>query len=346
MRTTVALLGLILVSTPPGNAASAATGANSPVHFQNADSVLAWINAYRHAPEPARLPDALGALSRAGALNDPETAGVYVGFIAGVIAANPARARRLIAKMTEIQAEHHWVIVRAIAYSGAPEWKSLLRDLAPRVPNRQVMVDRYVSGGLPTLEQVDFAKSAGMWERMRGRWQRKPKKAVTLEPTPDVLDSFWGYYFATGAYMPVARIVGMLAWSNDRDDVEKLTVGSMAKYTLALNATRGADLLRLLKWARAQQSKDVRKILDEVIEAAENVETARLRKQALAAIDEFKRKGPGYRRELSMWSKVGQGALSLGCIGAAATGQVALGLPCVIGGAMSSAALNFWNNGQ
>jgi hypothetical protein len=35
-------------------------------------------------------------------------------------------------------------------------------------------------------------------------------------------------------------------------------------------------------------------------------------------------------------------ALSVGCVAAAATGQVAFGLPCVIGGAASSAALKMW----
>jgi hypothetical protein len=40
---------------------------------------------------------------------------------------------------------------------------------------------------------------------------------------------------------------------------------------------------------------------------------------------------------------IGQGALALGCIAAAATGQVEFGIPCVVGGAASSAALGYWN---
>jgi hypothetical protein len=38
--------------------------------------------------------------------------------------------------------------------------------------------------------------------------------------------------------------------------------------------------------------------------------------------------------------------LAAGCIVAAATGQVELGLPCVLGGGLSSAALYYWNNNQ
>ena len=73
------------------------------------------------------------------------------------------------------------------------------------------------------------------------------------------------------------------------------------------------------------------------------LEGARVRKEALAAIDELKTKGPGYRREVSLWGRVGEGALAIGCIAAAAAGQIEFGLPCVIGGATSSAALSAWD---
>jgi hypothetical protein len=116
----------------------------------------------------------------------------------------------------------------------------------------------------------------------------------------------------------------------------------MAKFTLAANAARDADLLAILKRAREHHEKPMVATLDEVIEAAETVEAARLRKKALAEIEELKRKGPGYKRNLSFWGQVGQGALAVGCIAAAATGHIELGLPCVIGGGVSSAALSFW----
>jgi hypothetical protein len=71
-----------------------------------------------------------------------------------------------------------------------------------------------------------------------------------------------------------------------------------------------------------------------------------VRREALGAIDDLKRKGPQSKRDLSTWGQIGQGALALGCIAAAATGQVQFGLPCVLGGAASSAALNYWGSQQ
>ena len=133
----------------------------------------------------------------------------------------------------------------------------------------------------------------------------------------------------------------MLPWSKDRDMVERLTVGSMAKVTLANNATTYPDLLLLLKSMAKYQSEEVAKPLGEVIQAAETAQAPRLKKEALAAIDELKRKGPGYRREMTVWGYVGQGAIAVGCIAAAVASLTTLGLPCVVGGAVTSAALNY-----
>jgi hypothetical protein len=136
----------------------------------------------------------------------------------------------------------------------------------------------------------------------------------------------------------------MLRWSKERDVVEKLTLGSMAKYTLAINASRNSDLLATLKRAATQdQPEGVKPVLADVIEAAEAVDTAKLRNEALAAIEELKRRGPGSRRDLSLWGQVGEGALAIGCIAAAVAGQVEFGIPCVIGGAATSAALRMWD---
>jgi hypothetical protein len=87
----------------------------------------------------------------------------------------------------------------------------------------------------------------------------------------------------------------------------------------------------------------VKPVLKEIIEAAETVETGKLRAEALAAIEELKRKGPGSRRDLSVWAQVGEGALAISCIALAVAGQVEFGIPCVIGGVATSAALRVWD---
>ena len=102
----------------------------------------------------------------------------------------------------------------------------------------------------------------------------------------------WGYYLATGSYQPIGRIIKLLPLANDKDNVDNLTTGSAAKFTLASNAVRDLHLLAMLKRAVKGQPEEAAKVLNDVIETAENVDTVRMRKELLAAIEELKQKGP------------------------------------------------------
>jgi hypothetical protein len=342
MRFALALLVIV------GLVAPASATVPPRTEFASLDAVSRWISGYRARPEPAKLPAAVRALSQFGAFKDPESSGVYIGFIAGVIGFSYGRAEEIIGKTLPVAPADQWVIVRAIAYSGHPEWKGLLRKFSERLPLRKVMIEKYLSGELATLNEIPLErKDPTLWDKMKDPFQKtKAKKPheTTYDKSPELLDTLWGYYFGTGSYPPIARVVTLLPWSTDRDSIDKLTVGNMAKYTLASNAGRDPELLAMLKRASTEQPKNA--VLIEIVEAAETMETTRLRKDALASIEELKRKGPGYKRDVTTWGQIGQGALALGCIAAATAGQIQFGLPCVIGGATSSAALNFWSQQQ
>jgi hypothetical protein len=319
-------------ATPPGGA------------LNSTDAMLKWINAYRGKPEPDALPVLVRGLSEMQAFKDPESSGAYIGFVAGVLGTNPERATALIEKMLAIQPADHWVLVRAIAYSGLPNWKVLLLKYADRMGTRSGMIDKYVGGRLPTLEQISYRNAKpGMLDKIKVAFSFGvvPEKPIVLEPSPELIDVLWGYYLATGAYQPIGRIINLLPLANDKDNVDSLTTGSAAKFTLASNAVRDLHLLAMLKRAAKSQPEDTAKILNDVIETAENVDTARMRKESLAAIEELKQKGPNSKRDMTTWGQVGQGALSMGCVVAAATGQVEIGIPCVIGGAAYSAGLQY-----
>jgi hypothetical protein len=164
----------------------------------------------------------------------------------------------------------------------------------------------------------------------------------TFASNQDLLDTLWGYYFATGSHIAIVRIMQMLPWSKSRDTLDKLTVGSMARYTLASYAVRDAELREFLHSELAGQPAAIKVPLGEAIEAADTVQLGAVRKDALAAVEELKAKGSDSRRNLDFWSQVGLGAVALGCVSAAALGQVEFGIPCVIGGSASQGLLSFW----
>src|SRR5262245_338786 len=171
MRYGIAVLvtiGLVAV----GLVAPASAALPARTEFTSLDAVSKWISTYRSKPEPARMPAAVRALSQFGAFKDVESSGIYVGFIAGVISANPSKAEALVAKMLPIAPVDEWVIVRAVAYSGHPAWKDLLRQVGPRLTSRQVMIDKYLEGKLPTLDEIPLEKkNPSLWEKMKGPFQ-------------------------------------------------------------------------------------------------------------------------------------------------------------------------------
>jgi hypothetical protein len=334
-------VALILAALPaaPSRAASPPNAA-----WNSTGSILKWINAYRHRPEPEDLPAVVRALSSMQAFKDAESSGPYIGFIAGVLGDNPDRAEMLIARMLPIDPADHWVLVRAIVYSGLPDWRNLLATFVDRMATRRAMIDQYLDGKLPTLDQIDYKPAKpGMFDKIKVslHLEKERKKAIALDPTPELIDVLWGYYLATGGYAPIQKVIKLLPLSDDKDNVDNLTAGSAAKFTLASNAVRDTELLQMLKWADKSQPQDVKVVLDDVIQTADTVDTVHMRKESLAAIEELKEKGPNSKRELSGWGQVGQGALSMGCVVAAATGQIELGIPCVIGGAAYTAGLQY-----
>ena len=322
--------------------AALAQPANTP--WSSTESILKWINGYRHRPSPDDLPAVVRALSTMQAFKDAESSGPYIGFIAGVLGDNSDRAEILIAKMLPIDPADHWVLVRAIAYSGLPNWRELLATFVDRMVTRRAMIDQYLDGKLPTLDQIDYqVVKPGMFDKLKVslRIEKDKKKPVALAPTPELVDVLWGEYLATGGYAPIEKVIKLLPLSADKDNVDNLTAGSAAKFTLASNAVRDVDLLQMLKWADKGQPAEVKVVLDDVIQTADTVDTVHMRKESLEAIAELKEKGPYSKRELSGWGQVGQGALSMGCVVAAATGQIELGIPCVIGGAAYTASLQY-----
>lgn len=261
-------------------------------------------------------------MSRLGLFLDHKKAGVYIGFISGVLGRHPLQAERLVAQSFPLPPSDQVALIKAIAYSGLANWKGVLAGVIERMPARKVLIGTYLYGEAKALD------------------------TLALDESPFVLDVYWGRYFATGSQQAVHRIVSAMAWSTEENNLERLTIGSMAKWTLASNASRDKDLLDALKVEMNVQPANVRQPLREVIMASETFETEALRKKALASIDKLKLRGPKSDKQVAWWGKAGQTALALGCIAASALGQVQVGVPCVIGGALSSAALTLFGPGN
>jgi hypothetical protein len=319
MRAFAVLAALGLLAQAPMSAAAApprvARAEASPTTlFASPEVIARWINGYRAKPEPDKLPTAVKAMSAYGMFKDTETSGLYIGFMAGVLASEGDKADGMLSRMFPLPAEDHTAVIKALAYSGRPTWKASLKGIAERMPARANVVDRYLTNKLPDLA------------------------TLPLDAGVAPLDVLWGVYYATGSYEPILRIISILHWSKTADNVDRLTIGSMARWTLAQNASRDMELLVLLKRALATEPKATATLLRDIVESAEIGEVAKIRKDAIASIETMKVKGSKNLQNYNWWSQAGQTVLALGCVTASALGQAQIGIPCVIGGALSGVA--------
>jgi hypothetical protein len=301
--------------------------------FSTPERLMEWMLTYHQHKNPSRVPEAVHAMMNFRLFDDEEKAGFCTGFIAGVLGDNSKAGPALIARMFPIPDKQQAVIIRAIAYSGRPDWHELLQKFRDRMPLRQPLIDSYLSGQAPTLMERDLSDGS------------------------PVVYMLWGDYVATGHYEPVVRIMQALRWSRNKEDhrfswgkmfdgwksdpsaVDKITVGGTAKWTLASYAERNRDLLALYRAEYERQPEDVARPLKDVIEAAEVFESERVRKDQFGAIEDAQKMTATDEAGMSKAATAGSIAIATGCVAASALGQIYIAVPCVIGGALYTGAV-------
>jgi hypothetical protein len=248
---------------------------------------MRWINAYRTNPEPAGMPAAVKALSRFGSFKDPEQSGVFVGFLAGVIATNPDKAEQLVNKMLPLPPGDQWVVVRAIAYSGHPDWRNMLRrfsaKLRPQGNDRQVS-ERTAAAPLPISARAACIE-LGFCSRARSPARAAQGQCSSRAPNCSTLI---GATISRPDARPIGRIIEMLAWSV-RGQRRKAHPRQHGEIHLASNASRDPELMVTLREAHERTPKRPRGsgAGDRCGRDGQTPSCAR----AFAAIEELRRKG-------------------------------------------------------
>ena len=318
-------------STAPQASAPTAQGAQHP-DFASAERLLDWVSNYRDRPELWKVPAAVHAMRDHGLFTDEEQRWFCAGFIAGVLGTNPNDGPKLVPKMFPMPAKEQEVIIRAIAYSGRPDWRDLLEKHAAKMPLRRPLIDDFLNGRRPTLQDLELDLGGAQ-----------------------AVYAHWGYYVASGQHEPVVRIMQALKWSkgseeqgffgklvsgwdSDANAFDKITTGGTAKWTLASYAERDRELLGLYRAEIPNQPEDVAKPLKDVIDAAELFEAEKIRKEQYGAIEDAQRHELTAGAGMTKGWTAGSIAIATGCVAATALGQAQIAVPCVIGGALYSGA--------
>ncbi|BAQ16322.1 hypothetical protein [Methyloceanibacter caenitepidi] len=317
-------------ATPSYGAPSAPPA--GPADFASAERLLDWVSNYRDKPQYWKVPAAVHAMRDHRLFTDEEQRWFCIGFIAGVLGTNPNDGPGLIPQMFPMPPKEQEVIIRAIAYSGRPDWQDLLVKNADRMPLRKPLIDDLLNGRRPTLQAMELDTGG-----------------------TTAVYALWGYYVASGQYEPVMRIMQALKWSKgaqeagffeklasgwgkDANNVEKVTTGGTAKWTLASYAERDRDLIDLYRAEIVSQPEEIAGPLKDVIEAASLFEAEKIRKEQYGAIEDAERQQLTADAGMSKGWTAGSIAIATGCMAATALGQAQIAVPCVIGGALYSGA--------
>ena len=80
----------------------------------------------------------------------------------------PTRTEWLVAQTLKMDSQDRWVVVRAVAYSGLPRWKPMLRALEQVTPRYRRLSEHYLDGKMATLAEFEVPPTR---ERLRARAQ-------------------------------------------------------------------------------------------------------------------------------------------------------------------------------
>lgn len=304
-----------------------------PAEFASPERLLDWVSNYRDRPQLWKVPAAVHAMRDHGLFTDEEQRWFCVGFIAGVLGTNPNDGPKLVGQMFPMPPKEQEVIIRAIAYSGRPDWRGLLEKNSAQMPLRRPLIDDFLTGRRPQLNDL----------------------ALEVGGAPGIY-AHWGYYVASGQHQPVMRIMQALKWSKNEEEggfsfgkifsgwgsdpnaVDKITAGGTAKWTLASYAERDRDLIGLYRAEYENQPPEVAAHLKDVIEAAELFEAESIRKEQYGAVEDAQKRQLTAEAGMSKGMTAGSIAIATGCVAATALGQAQIAVPCVIGGALYSGA--------
>jgi hypothetical protein len=95
---------------------------------------------------------------------------------------------------------------------------------------------------------------------------------------PQIAEFYWGAFFASGNPVYAKKLLELAAFAAEQNDLALWTIGSMAKWSLAMNSRRHAVLHSILEAEKRSADKPTQDLIDEVLK----VDPARMQRDMLA----------------------------------------------------------------
>lgn len=217
----------------------------APPMFSSRTELVRWFTYYYQKPEPAKVGDAMAEASRHGLYRGGTNAPPWFGFLAGALAKSPMTAASTIKRLATLPEDDQPIVVFGIWYSGLPQTKSLLAQVARDMPAQKPIVEKLSATAAPRMTDIPLEQ---------GGW---------------VLDMLWGSFIATGDEAPILRIISAVPWSQARGNSARMSVGGSARWSLTANAALHPRVMEICRRQAKIQPPEIARILDDVIRNAE-----------------------------------------------------------------------------
>ncbi len=243
MRILIAILLLVVFHLP------------ASAEFGSSKEVTQWFTFYYQKPEPEKIPDAIEYMIELGILDNKDALAPTVGFLAGGFRENPDRVADWVDQLSALNDSHFQIVIFALWHGNLPESQARVYELLDSRPNlKEKLTLPYQSLPIPVEE-------------------------IPLEQGAWVLDALWGNFMVTGNKTPVIRMMTTLPWIDKKEgtitrhDIDRLLIGSAARWSLISNATQHPRVLEICETEVENQPEEVANKLREVIaEAKEKLE--------------------------------------------------------------------------
>jgi hypothetical protein len=234
------ILALTLMVSGSGSALAQRpdTGA-APTAIKSAQDLEQWMSYYYLHPQPELLVNGLIFADTNGLVaSNPEP---LAAFVSRVFAQNPKRIKTWVNQLQPtISVQSVPMLLSALWWSNTPEGREALNELVQRLPEKSqgVILGQMANSAQP-IESRDFKSEA-------------------------IVHELWAAYSATGDEKYVTRVMSVLPWSYDTNDINKLQIGGAARWSLASNAAQHPKVKQLCLKAR-DTHPEWKKALDAVL---------------------------------------------------------------------------------
>jgi hypothetical protein len=156
-----------------------------------------WLMNYYRSPSPDRFVEEIRILSSQGILRDKKSSNLIGVFLSQVFLANQERI---------------------------PDWMKQLKDL-PESDQDTLKMALWLSNNIAAKSYLSSIGDEKLAENA-------PPDILAYEPTsPEVLDMWWAYFFATGKREPIEKIISAFNYSEYEGSVESYQSGNKSEET-------------------------------------------------------------------------------------------------------------------